>query len=103
MPASDWQQTPVSVQTLVQSLVQRVEALEARLHQDSTTSHRPPSTDSPYQQKPKATGEVARRKAGGQPGHPGHRQRLLPPTDIQIILPPACPCGHTQWVETHPY
>ncbi|MGE3541555.1 MAG: DUF6444 domain-containing protein [Candidatus Tectimicrobiota bacterium] len=33
----------------MQSLVQRVAVLEARLQQDSRTSHRPPSTDSPYQ------------------------------------------------------
>jgi len=43
MPA-DWQQTPPSVQTLVVTLLQRLEAVEARLKQDSTTSQRPPST-----------------------------------------------------------
>ena len=45
---ADWQQTPPSVQTLVVALLQRLEAVEARLKQDSTTSQRPPSTDSPY-------------------------------------------------------
>ena len=45
MPPADWQQTPPSVQTLVLTLLKRLEAVEARLTQDSTTSQRPPSTD----------------------------------------------------------
>lgn len=45
MPTRDWQQTPVSVQPLVQVLSQCLEAFRARLHQDSTTSHRLPSAD----------------------------------------------------------
>src|SRR6266571_4617087 len=45
---ADWQQTPPSVQTLVVALLQRLEALEARLSQDSRTSQRPPSADSPH-------------------------------------------------------
>ena len=73
---TDWQQTPPSVQTLVLTLLQRLEAVEARLAQDSTTSHRPPSTDSPYQKARKPAGDSPPRKAGGQPGHPGHRQSL---------------------------
>jgi hypothetical protein len=41
IPLADWQQTPPSVQTLVVTLLQRLEAVEARLKQDSTTSQRP--------------------------------------------------------------
>ena len=44
---ADWQQTPPSVQRLVVTLLQRLEAIEARRKQDSTTSQRPPSMDSP--------------------------------------------------------
>ena len=51
----DWEQTPLAVQAYVQSLHdeltrlhEHVETLEARLTQNSTTSHRPPSSDSPY-------------------------------------------------------
>ena len=51
----DWERTPAPVQSYVRSLHdeltqlrERVEALEARLTQNSTTSHRPPSSDSPY-------------------------------------------------------
>ena len=51
----DWEHTPAAVQAYVHTLQDeltqlrtRVEALEARLTQNSTTSHRPPSSDSPF-------------------------------------------------------
>jgi transposase len=80
IPPADWQQTPPSVQTLVVTLLQRLEAVAARLKQDSTTSQRPPSTDSPYTKARKPAGDAPPRKAGGQPGHPGHQQALLAPS-----------------------
>ena len=50
----DWEHTPTTVQAYVHTLPdelmqlrERVEALEARLKENSTTSHRPPSSDSP--------------------------------------------------------
>jgi transposase len=92
---ADWQQTPPSVQTLVRTLLQHLVTLEARLHQDSTTSHRPPSTDSPYTKRRQSSGDAPRRKAGGQPGHPGHRQPFLAPTDTRILTPTRCACGNT--------
>src|SRR5262245_29778018 len=98
----DWEYTPTAVQAYVRSLQDeltqlhaRVETLEARLTQNSTTSHRPPSLDSPYKkphQRPTATPP---RKAGGKPGHPGHRQELLPPTKVQELRPKRCACGNT--------
>lgn len=101
IPAADWQQTPPSVQTLSLSLQKRLEALEARLPQDSTPSHRPPSTDSPSTKRRKASeGAAPRRKAGGQPGHPGHRHRLWAPTDPRVLPPPQCLCGHSQLGDT---
>jgi transposase len=85
----DWEATPSAVQAYLRTmhdelgqLQARVETLEARLTQNSTTSHRPPSSDSPYKkprQRPTAT---TPRKAGGKPGHPGHGQALLPPTTV---------------------
>lgn len=61
IPLADWQQTPPSVQTLVVTLLQRLEALEARVSQDSRTSQRPPSADSPYQKPRKASASSAPR------------------------------------------
>jgi hypothetical protein len=62
--------------TLQQSLTRvqaRVEALEARRNQHSTTSHRPPSSDNPYTKpRPRSTA-VPRRKAGGPEGA-GHKK-----------------------------
>ena len=89
----DWEQTPLAVQAYVRTLCDevaqlhdRVETLEARLTQNSTTSHRPPSSDSPYK-KPRLYPTAATpRKMGGKPGHPGHRQGLLP-------LRPCARCG----------
>jgi transposase len=106
----DWEHTPTAVQAYVHTLQdeltqlrERVEALEARLKADSTTSHRPPSSDSPYKkprQRPTAT---TPRKAGGKPGHPGHRQVLLPPTTVQELRPERCACGHTTFALITPY
>jgi transposase len=79
----DWEPTPAAVQAYVHTLQDkltqlrtRVEALEARLTQNSTTSHRPPSSDSPYKKPRQRPPTSTPRKAGGQPGHPGHRQAL---------------------------
>ena len=103
IPPADWQQTPPSVQTLVVALLQRLEALEARLKQDSSTSQRPPSADSPYKKARTSSGAAPQRKAGGQPGHPGHQQRLLSPTDRCVLTPPQCACGNTALVGSKPY
>ena len=103
IPPADWQQTPASVQTLVLTLLKRLEAVEARLKQDSTTSHRPPSADSPYKKARQPAGNAPPRKAGGQPGHPGHRQSLLTPTDTRVLIPPRCACGNTALTMTRPY
>lgn len=103
IPPADWQQTPASVKTLVLALLKRLEALEARLTQDAATSHRPPSTDSPYKKRRQPSGRASARKAGGQPGHPGHRQRLLVPTNTQIVMPTQCACGNTALVMPRPY
>ena len=61
----DWEHTPSAVQAYLRTmrdalgqLQARVETLEARLTQNSTTSHRPPSLDSPSKkprQRPTAT------------------------------------------------
>src|SRR5229473_1544140 len=83
----EWEQTPPAVQASLRTvrdelgqLHDRVETLEARLKQNSTTSSRPPSTDSPYKKPQRRTTSTTPRKAGGKPGHQGHRQGLLMPT-----------------------
>ena len=80
----DWEQTPPAVQAYLHplhdemgQLRERVESLEARLNPDSTTSSRPPSSDSPYKKPRRRPGSSTRpRTGGGKPGPPGHRQVL---------------------------
>src|SRR5919108_3214331 len=105
----DWEQTPPAVQAYLRAmcdelgqLQDRVATLEARLTQNSTTSHRPPSSDSPYK-KPRQRPTATPRKAGGKPGHPGHRQVLLPPTTVQELRPERCTCGNTTFSRLRPY
>jgi transposase len=87
----DWDQTPPAVQAYLHTLHHElgqlhecIEGLEARLKQDSTTSSKPPSSDSPYKKPRRRTGSSPRtRKGGGKPGHTGHRQVLLAPTSVE--------------------
>src|SRR5262245_973381 len=104
----DWEHTPPAVQAYVHTLHdeltqlrEHVEALQARLHANSTTSHRPPSSDSPYKKPRQRT--ITSRKAGWKPGHPGHRQALLPPTTVLEVRPTHCTCGNTTLSLTTPY
>jgi transposase len=106
----DWEQTPPAVQAYVRTLSDevaqlhdRVETLEARLRQNSTTSSRPPSSDSPYKKPQRHAPSTTPRKAGGKPGHPGHRQVLLPPTAVHDLRPERCPCGNMTFAAMKPY
>jgi transposase len=109
-PPQDWEQTPPAVQAYlctvrdeVEQLQGRVETLEARLRQNSTTSSRPPSSDAPYKRPQQRTTSTTPRKAGGKPGHPGHRQELFPATTIRELRPERCACGNTTFALTRPY
>jgi len=106
----DWEQTPPAVQAYLHTvhdtldqLQERVETLEARLKQNSTTSSRPPSSDSPYKKPRQRTNAITPRKAGGKPGHPGHRQGLLSPTAVREVRPERCACGNTKFALLRPY
>lgn len=109
-PEQDWEQTPPAVQAYlhplrreVGQLQERVESLEARLIQDSTTSSRPPSSDSPYKKPRRRPGSKPSRKGGGKPGHPGHGQVPLAPTVIEELLPEWCACGSGEFDLIQPY
>jgi transposase len=106
----DWEQTPLAVQAYVRTLRDevaqlhdRVETLEARLAQNSTTSSRPPSSDAPFKKPRRHTTSTTPRKAGGKPGHPGHRQVLLPPTTVRELTPARYACGNTAFTLIIPY
>jgi transposase len=70
----------------VEQLEQRVRDLEARLNTNSSNSSTPPSANPASAPKPvlkKRTG----RKPGGQPGHPAHLRRRVPPGRVQRTVP----------------
>jgi transposase len=86
-------QVIVQVLAVIQQQAVRIAQLEARLSRNSSNSDRPPSSDPPYEQR---TGRSdTRGQPGAKPGHPGHRQALLVPTEIIVVKPEACGCG--QW------
>src|SRR4029450_3603021 len=106
----DWAQTRLAVQAYVHTLRDEVkqlhdvvEILEARLQQKSTTSSRPPSSDSPYKKPRLRTTTATPRKAGGKLGHPGHRRVLLPPTTVREVRPERCACGNMTLTLLKPY
>ena len=62
-----------SLESQIKELNERVQALEARLNQNSRNSSKPPSTDLFIKEKtnPKSRREKSGKKPGGQEGHSG--------------------------------
>lgn len=83
----------------VRQLEQRVKELERRLAQkaqNSSNSHRPPSSNGlPNRPRPKSLRTRSGRQSGGQPGHRGQTlERAQKPDHIQIHKLSVCPqCG----------
>lgn len=77
----------------------RIADLERELagrKRNSTNSSKPPSSDGlAGEQRPRGGKRKGKRKPGGQPGHPGHHRRLVPPAAVDVVevhLPEQC--GH---------
>jgi transposase len=79
----------------VERLSGRVEELERKSRKDSSTSSRPPSSDSPYRKKggDRSLRERGKRRPGKQPGDPGSTLCLVDDPDESIDCPPAACCG----------
>jgi transposase len=73
----------------------RVEDLERQVRRDSSTSSRPPSSDSPYKKKggDRSLRERGKRRPGKQPGDPGTTMNLIDDPDERVFCPPAACCG----------
>ena len=106
----DWKQTPPAVQTYLDTLCDEMgqlqeckESLEARLHQDSTASARPPASDSPDKKTRRRTGSTQSRKAEGKLGQAGHRQTLFAPHMVRELLSEPCVCGNSEFPLISPY
>lgn len=82
---------------LLEEYAKRIADLERQLalkQQNSTITSKPPSSDGLAGQ-PRARGRrtKSRRKAGGQPGHPGHHRELVPIERVNALVdlaPEAC-------------
>ena len=73
-------------------LAARVEALERQAGKDSSTSSRPPSSDSAYGKKPprdRSLREKGKRRPGKQPGGPGTTMKLVDNPKYRFWYPPA--------------
>jgi len=79
----------------IERLSARVEQLERQARKDSSTSSRPPSSDSPYKKKgsDRSLRERGKRRPGKQPGDPGMTMSLVGDPDERIDCPPAVCCG----------
>jgi transposase len=79
----------------IERLSARVEQLERQARRDSSTSSRPPSSDSPYKKKgsDRSLRERGKRRPGKQPGDPGSTMNLVDDPDDTIACPPAACCG----------
>jgi TolA-binding protein len=111
----EWELTPPAVQDYIKNqnqqmsqlqsqlkqLQQQIDQLQGQVAKTSQTSRKPPSSDSPFH-KPKHQRKTASRKRGGQPGHRGNGPTLLRPTEVHLIEPGPCACGHGHLVSLSP-
>jgi transposase len=108
LDAASWEQTPLVARQLILQLLaviqqqaERIAVLEARLSQNSGNSDRPPSSDPLFVTKPSSS--TTKGTPGPKPGHPGHRQALLAPTEVIEVKPGPCACGQREFSATTPY
>ena len=67
-------------------LEKRTEKLEIKTKMNSQNSSKPPSSDSPFNNKKKKK-KKSKRNRGGQKGHKGHQQQMLEPSKVHHIMP----------------
>lgn len=93
-------------QRVIEQLMQTVNRLQGRLHQDSETSSKPPSTDllkkpekAKTSQQVETAKEESKRKPGGQPGHVGKTRKGFGRVDrYEIVRPKVClNCGNLEF------
>ena len=78
----------------IEQLIEQVKALEERLAKNSRNSSLPPSSDR-FVRQPKSLRKKSGKKAGGQPGHPGHTLMWSEKPDEVIVHPLTC-CPYCQ-------
>ena len=89
-------------QARIAELERRIAQLEARLGTNSSNSSLPPSANPLDAPKP-VTKKKSKRRRGGQPGHPPHLKRLLPPDRVDEVVtsrPTHCDRCHAELPST---
>lgn len=77
----------------IEKLKAQVAELLERLNQNSSNSHKPPSSDPPGNRKERRARDKQQRKRGGRKGHKGSRRELLSPDQVDKFVnhfPDAC-------------
>ena len=90
------------LQTQIAQLQTPVETLQGQVDNTSQTSSKPPSSDAPFT-TPKRHRKTSTGKRGGQQGHRGKGPTLLRPTEVHLLEPGPCSCGHGNLVSVTPY
>ena len=105
----EWNITPPAVQEHVRRLQEhvrqlqhQVDTLQGQVGKTSQTSSKPPSSDSPFK-KPQRQRRQSAGKRGGRTGHKGTGPTLLTPTEVHLLEPAPCACGHGALVSLTPY
>ena len=109
LDAASWEQTPLVVRQVVVQLLAVIQqqASADRRARSSPVPELPQLRSSPLVRS--AVCETARLALatkgdpGAKPGHPGHRQALLAPTEVIEVKPEACACGQQEFPATTPY
>ena len=70
----------------IAELEQQVAELLDKLNQNSSNSHKPPSSDPPGNRKQRRARAKGKRKRGGQKGRKGSRRELLPPEKVDEFV-----------------
>jgi len=86
-----------AVRAFVESLLERIADLEARLAKTPQNSSLPPSSQHPHAKPTRPAKAKGRRERGGQPGHSKLERTLVPPAEVDqtiVLKPTACRrCG----------
>jgi transposase len=76
-----------------------LERLENQTPATSETSSKPPSSDILQRSEHAAAESSGKRKAGGQPGHPGKTRKGFGRVDrYEVVRPETCTCGSQEWL-----
>jgi transposase len=81
-------------------LEKRIVELETKLNRNSTNSNKPPSSDSPFENKGRVSRDAQEEKKRDRKGY---SRKRLEPTETHHVMPVACSCGCVLFGESSPY